>query len=45
MLTRFNIQNHLHCLLPERHHAVQPGEIEVVLDELLADFAEVFMTW
>lgn len=41
--TRLDIQHHLHRLLPEGHHRVQASEVEVVLDEILGYFAEVFM--
>ena len=43
MRTWFNIEHHFHGFPPERHHRVETREIEVVFDEVLRNFAEVFM--
>ena len=42
--TGLDVEDHLHGLLPERDHAVEPGEVEVVLDEILGDLAKVFVS-
>ena len=41
--TWLNVKHHLHSLLPEWHDRVQPRQVEIVLDEVLLDFTEVFM--
>lgn len=43
--TRLDVKHHLHGLLPERDHTIQTRQVEIVLDEALADFREVFVTW
>ena len=43
-LTSLHIQHHLHLLLPEWNHNIQPSEIEVVFNEVFCHFAEVFVT-
>lgn len=42
-LTCLHVEHHLHRLLPERHHPVQPGQVEVVFDKVLRDLAEVLV--
>ena len=41
--TWLNIKYHVHCLLPKRNHVVQSGQVEVIFDEVFANFTEVFM--
>lgn len=42
--TWFYIQHHLHGLFPERHHRVEACEVEVVLDEVLGNLAEILVS-
>ena len=42
--TWFDVQHHLHRLLPEWHHGVQPCQIEIIFDKVLRYFAEVLVT-
>jgi hypothetical protein len=41
--TRLHVQHHLHCLLPERYHSIQAGEVEIILDKIFRDFTEVLV--
>lgn len=41
--TRLHVQHHLHCLLPEWHHSIQAGEVEIILDKIFRDFTEVLV--
>ena len=42
--TWLDIEHHLHRFLPKWNHCVEAGQIEVVLDKVLRDLAEVFVT-
>ena len=42
-LTRLNIEDHLEGLLVKGSERVQTGEVEVVLDEVFADFGKVLV--
>jgi predicted secreted Zn-dependent protease len=44
MPTGLDIKHHFKRLLPKWHHTIKSCEVEIVFDELLADFAKVFMT-
>lgn len=41
--TWFDVQDHLHRFLPKGHHCVETSQVEVVLDEVLCHFTEIFM--
>ena len=45
MLTRLDIEDHLHPLLPEWYQGVQAGEIEIIFDEIFRNLAEVLVSW
>lgn len=43
--TWLHIQNHLHSFLPEWDHDIETSQIEVVLDKVLRNLAEIFVAW
>ena len=45
VLTRLDIEDHLHPLLPEWYQGVQPSEIEIIFDEILRNLAEILVSW
>jgi hypothetical protein len=44
IITCLDIEDHLKCLLEERDHRVQSSQVEVILNELLGHFTEVFVS-
>lgn len=43
--TWLHVQHHLHRLLPKWHHGIESCQVEIILDEVLGDLAEVFVSW
>lgn len=44
MRTWFDVQDHLHRLPPERNHRIETSEVEVILNEVLRNLTEVFVS-